>query len=87
MSTVDYEKAWRELHTRVAEQLSASPQKRFVLRWMAELEREPAFYELQASDVGQGYIRAWGKPWPVVDILGHIQRGDVGKRVFFQGLE
>lgn len=38
-------------------------------------------YEIQPGDVGQPYLRAFGKSWPVADFMGRILPADVGKHV------
>ena len=40
------------------------------------------YYEIQSSDVGKRFIKAFGRTWPVVDFIGHIGAYDVGKRVY-----
>lgn len=42
-----------------------------------------AFYRIESSDVGKRSIRAGGRRWNLGNVIGAIQAGDVGKRVFF----
>lgn len=45
--------------------------------------RQPRpFYEITPSDVSRPTIRAFGKTWLVVNFIGRILPGDVGKRVY-----
>lgn len=43
------------------------------------------YYEIQASDVGQARIRAFGRAWQTTDFIGRVLSGDVGKRVYLVG--
>ncbi len=40
------------------------------------------FYTLKAEDVGARTIRAFGRVWPVVDIMGRVLEIDIGKRAY-----
>jgi hypothetical protein len=96
----DYEEAWRLLRHHLADSISAlgeenhgTPVRRGILHKMEELEKEPAYYTLQASDVGKRTISAFGKTWHTSSFIGRVlgpgkaadgsaHPGDVGKRVF-----
>lgn len=43
---------------------------------------EPAFYTITDADVGKRHIRAWGRTWPLSGVMGYVQAGDVGKRIY-----
>ena len=51
-------------------------------RIMEILRENDTAYEISNEDVGKTHIHAFGKSWPVVDFIGQILVGDVGKRVF-----
>ena len=40
------------------------------------------FYEIQSTDIGKRFLRAFGRGWSLSDVLGYVQRGDVGKRLY-----
>lgn len=42
------------------------------------------YYEIQPSDVGRIYLKAFGKMWSIAHFIGQILPGDVGKRVYRQ---
>ena len=44
-------------------------------------ERDP-YYTLEGADVGASNIRAFGRVWPVANILGRVLLEDVGKRAY-----
>ena len=39
------------------------------------------FYTIKKSDIGKATIKAFGRRWSVVDVIGHIGPYDIGKRV------
>lgn len=43
------------------------------------------YREIEASDVGRGFIKAFGKTWLVLGFMGRIFPGDVGKRIYRAG--
>jgi len=43
------------------------------------------YVTLSRADVGQQFLRAFGRVWPVSGFLGSIQFRDVGKRVYYIG--
>lgn len=40
------------------------------------------FYTLARSDVGQPFLRIFGRVWQVSEFMGRVLPGDVGKRVY-----
>ena len=42
-------------------------------------------YELQPTDVGRPFLKAFGRAWPVSGFIGRVLLGDVGKRVYQVG--
>ena len=40
------------------------------------------FYEIEPDDIGKRFLRAFGRGWALSDVLGYVQRGDVGKRLY-----
>lgn len=51
-------------------------------RWTDGHRCGPGYYTITADDVGKRFLLAFGKNWPLSDVMGHIQRGDVGKRIY-----
>ena len=40
------------------------------------------FYEIEPDDIGKRFLRAFGRGWALSDVLGYVQHGDVGKRLY-----
>lgn len=51
----------------------------------AENSQGGMFYTIQASDMGERFLKCLGNVWPVSDFIGRIQPRDVGKRVYRRG--
>lgn len=43
------------------------------------------YYTITVEDVGQPFLRAFGRVWPVSAFLGRIMTIDIGKRVYLRG--
>lgn len=51
-------------------------------RVAAVLAENDPFYTITAADVGVAVLHAFGRTWQVVNHMGTILPGDVGKRVY-----
>lgn len=52
------------------------------VRWSDGHTCGPGYYTITADDVGKRFLDAFGKHWPLGDVLGYVQRIDVGKRIY-----
>lgn len=55
------------------------------LHRLVESAFDEKFYTLKRHDVGQPWIRCFGKTWLVSGFIGQVLTCDVGKRVFKRG--
>jgi hypothetical protein len=43
-----------------------------------------AYCEITEADIDKPLFTAFGRHWPVANFMGHINRNDIGKRVFLR---